>query len=319
MSSRADGDVARNPLIGDDDVFLFVHIPKAAGLSVISVLDLQFDTEEIFPLHSLPSPDSLSIYHSSQLKKVRLVRGHFRFGPGDRGLYAHIAQNPILMTVLRDPVDRVVSAYKYCRSTLIVQVQPKQVTVRKASLEEATRTWDQRRRQLYSAASAVSLREFARDPYFHDQVYNRQAFFVLGISRGFPRSPGDPAALSETALTHMAIQRLEQFAFVGIVEHLGESLTAMASMFGWSLPDRVPHLNESEATRADIPLDTRRDIEERNRIDFALYERAKAILDAELRNSRARKSTSVSHSRHDQGDRPADGASGIQEGEARLP
>src|SRR5687767_3984239 len=106
----------RRPLritLNPDDVLFFQHIPKTGGLSLIEFLDSQFPPEAIFPLHSMGSAAEITKFTPDQLRKFRLIRGHFGFGPYDNAIYRYITQNPILITFLREPVARTISAHRY--------------------------------------------------------------------------------------------------------------------------------------------------------------------------------------------------------------
>src|SRR5688572_7976558 len=88
--------------LNSDDVLFFQHIPKTGGLSLIALLDSQFPQEAIFPLHSsAATEDEFARFTPQEVQRFRLIRGHFRFGPYDNGIYRYITQNPVRITFLR--------------------------------------------------------------------------------------------------------------------------------------------------------------------------------------------------------------------------
>src|SRR5579883_1204988 len=91
--------------------FYYLHIPKTAGTTIcFSVLPQMFDNEEICSAHDyaelLPiRPDNFGEY--------RLFRGHFYYS-----FTRLFRERPVLMTMLRDPVERSLSHYDHiCRDS----------------------------------------------------------------------------------------------------------------------------------------------------------------------------------------------------------
>ena len=90
--------------LSDDDVLYYLHIPKTAGTSLITILDGYFKNQEVLRLHAwkylLPKMPL-------DFSKFRFVRGHYGYG-----FYRLLPKKPIYLTVLRDPKDVIVSSYK---------------------------------------------------------------------------------------------------------------------------------------------------------------------------------------------------------------
>jgi hypothetical protein len=248
---------SRHPLrihLREDDVLFFLHIPKTAGLSLIDLLDSHFPTNQIFPLHSAPTPELFDAYTLEKMQQYRLVRGHFRFGPYDSGIYMHIAQNPLILTVLRHPIERLVSAYRW------ILRRP------------------QNRFHHEITTKGITFEQYATDPAYRHLTSNLQSRLV--ISAMCP----DPGVLSDVAKAHLARQRLEQFAFVGITERFSESMEVLSHVFGWPPPAEMPHVNASPrpTSRDDISPNLLETLIEQNAADLALYEFAVKLLDARL-------------------------------------
>lgn len=97
-------------ILRPEDQLYFLHIPKTAGTTLISLLDLHFAPDEICPIqldtkiHEL-IPEKIAHY--------RLIRGHL-----DYDFYKLLAKKPIYITMLRDPLERVISLYEYWRQNV---------------------------------------------------------------------------------------------------------------------------------------------------------------------------------------------------------
>jgi hypothetical protein len=247
-----------------DDVLLFLHIPKTAGLSLIELLDSQFPVELIFPLHSAPTPDMFDVFSEKSLQSYRLVRGHFRFGPYAPGVYSHITQNPLIMTMLRHPVERLISAYHFVmRST-------------------------HNRLHAEFVSKGVTFQQYVSDPEYENLTENVLTRVVIGHICPNPKS------LSDEAKAHLARQHLEQFAFVGIAERFAESINLLCHIFGWQLPAALPRVNVSPqaAKRDSLAADVLGYVTKKNHLDIALYEFAMNLFDMRLKQMALERSMS---------------------------
>ena len=93
---------------------LFLHIPKAAGTTLTQILDRQYSTQEILPSYknSKPRFDKLSSLSTPEKYQIKLIRGHFPFG-----VHEMLPQHSTYITMLRDPIKRVISNYYFAKKT----------------------------------------------------------------------------------------------------------------------------------------------------------------------------------------------------------
>jgi len=86
---------------------IFVHLPKCAGSTLNRILLRQYKLSETYALAGRSVRDSfLELKRLPEEKKggIRLLYGHMHFG-----LHEHLPQPCVYFTLLRDPVERVIS------------------------------------------------------------------------------------------------------------------------------------------------------------------------------------------------------------------
>lgn len=239
----------------DDDVLFFVHIPKTGGMSLISVLERQFRPDEIFPPHSFVGRQGFEAYTPLERSRFRLVRGHLHAGTYSY-VARYIASNPLCLTLLRDPAERLVSAYKHILRHSDNPLHEELVSRK------------------------VSLLEYVTSPAYAQYTTNFQTWMLVG-ALNCHLDPKDIRLPEDTRL-QLARQRLEQFAFVGLTHRYRESLELLSYTFGWAPSDEMPMENTApERTTAEsIDAHVREAIAERNRLDTALLKAAAEVFDA---------------------------------------
>lgn len=201
----------------DQRPLYFLHIPKTAGTTFISVLESQFEADQICPAYLWH--DLINI-PASQLSRYRLFRGHFYYY-----LYRILPRFPIYITMLRDPLERTISHYEHI-------------------YRDPNHYWHQR-------VKNQSLLNFIRDPQVNPMVSNFQtrsialdldprmiaaslngaALQALLLEKTLESSL--PNNITDESLLRIAKSRLDQFAFVGITERFHESMLLLSNLFGW--------------------------------------------------------------------------------------
>jgi hypothetical protein len=93
-------------------LFIFVHIPKTGGVTLATILTRQFAAQSLFNLDGTVEAVAAAInaLPASRRDKLQCVYGHVGYG-----LHACFARPVSYITMLREPVDRVASAYYYAR------------------------------------------------------------------------------------------------------------------------------------------------------------------------------------------------------------
>jgi len=232
-------------LLKPDDLLFFLHIPKTAGTTLISLLDQHYVPEEICPeqlisrIHEI-TPEKLSSY--------RLFRGHL-----DYDLYKRLPRKPVYITMLRDPVRRVASLYDFWRR----------------NSEEWVAGYDVYQ-NIFREAINSDLYDFVCSPdeKIRLEVENNQTRRIVSHTR-------DPLdGYTHEEILEIAKKRIaDEFLFCGLVESFDESLQLLCYTLGWSPVEsyEMKMVTPKKYKTDDIPVKARDAILERNQLDIALY------------------------------------------------
>jgi hypothetical protein len=252
----------------ENELLLFLHVPKTAGISLTAILDANFVPGAIFAANDWTDAGEVIARMSVvERARVRCVRGHYWFGPGDRAVHDHFSVDPVVITALRDPVARTVSAHQH------VMRWPEHWLREEIGLGEG---------------ETMSLQDFVEHPMAQGEIVNLQTRLIVGAVPGNPLL-GDPnhegaAPFGDGELLEIAKQRLDSFAWVGLTERMGESVHLLTSRMGWAPVEELPNLNLNPVPSAEVELsaETRAAILDRTALDTELYTYASERLEREL-------------------------------------
>jgi hypothetical protein len=242
---------ARRELDASEPLLAFVHIPKTAGGTVISMFAAAYTKFEIRDAGNYPKNPEYTVGKVSRPKKRagRVTVGHVPYG-----VYReHLPPNTRYVTFLREPVDRVLSHYYR--------------HIHRPNPPRAGRT-----------KAAASLK--ARAHSLEEALVERRLPEVNNLATRF--LCGHPSPLGELPASALedAKANLREFAFVGIQERFDESLVLLQRLLGLgSVPYVDRHVSANRPAVDEIPDRDRALIEEHNRLDAALYEFGVGLLD----------------------------------------
>lgn len=257
-------------MLSQDDLLYFIHIPKTAGTTLISLLDAKFDVNEIFPAQLWKE---LAKIPPDQIGKYRFYRGHF----GANGLKSLLPKEPVCLTMLRQPIPLALSTYKFVLR------------------EPGTRVHS------LAKSSQMSFADFVSHPKTCTRISNKQTRNLSFDIHSAP--PNDPVfhynesrdrvdqwlekyriTYSDSESLERAKQKLDDCAFFGLVERFNESMALMSYTFGWSPVGTTSKLREatSKAEIDALPTDVRDMLEDYNELDTLLYSYADAAFQERL-------------------------------------
>jgi Sulfotransferase family len=262
--------LSNSTLPARDQALLFLHIPKAAGSTLRTVIERQFPPEVTF---NVIGPDSRKTVKEfielpeAQREKIRLVKGHMPYG-----LHKYLSVPATYITMLRDPVDRIISYYYFVLNSHRHYLH-NEVTSRKMSLPEFVRsglstelTDDQTR--LISGVERVNTR--------HLDAEERRTL-----------RPGGEPVTSE--ILEVAKKNLrDHFSAVGLFSRFDESLLLFKRRLGWKNIYYVrQNVSRNRPAKQQVPGEVRDLIARQNEKDMELYEHAQAVFEESIREQGA--------------------------------
>ena len=239
---------------GNETTLIFIHIPKAAGTTLRSIIERQFPRDAIWSLYP-PRYDDLpkcieefQALPLARRAQIRYVQGHIQFG-----IHEALPGPCTYFTMLRKPADWLISDYYY------VLRHPEH--------------WR------YSTVQGMSLDDYARW-LADDHETNWQTRCISGDIG--PTSPSSP--LPADALDRATQNLTRHFVGFGVVERFDETLLLLRRRFAWK---NVLYVKQNVAPNRistdDLPRRTLALIEQCFDADWALYTFAAQTLDERIR------------------------------------
>jgi hypothetical protein len=242
---------------GQKPTVIFVHIPKAAGTTMHHIMARQYDANRIYTMSRgqvYKAMEEFRKLSAQSRNELEAIKGHMYFG-----LHEFLSQPSTYFTLMRDPVERVISHYHFVLSRQAHHLHELVVSER------------------------IGLLDYIRNG-ISIEMDNGQTRLLAGIgSLDDPTNPDHSQAVpfgacSETML-RKAKSHLEQyFSVVGLAEHFDETLILLRRAYQWRLPYyRTQNVTEDRPNRDSLSDEVLATIRQYNALDIELYNSAERL------------------------------------------
>lgn len=232
----------------------FIHIPKCAGTTLNSIIEQNYRKGEVarFTCRRMQelTPEQREVLERG-FPGAKVVRGHMVYG-----IHQYLKQEVTYFSILRHPVDRVISNYFYAK-------------------ELPTH-------QLYERINSenLSLLDFATRG-LSPGLDNGQTRYLSGF--GNPIIGPKQRAPCPAEMLLVAKANAETFALVGTTKRFDEFVLLAGERFGWRKLSYLSRNVRADRPKAkDYPQSVLDAIAEQNPLDMALYAWVKERFEADL-------------------------------------
>jgi hypothetical protein len=234
-----------------DETAIFLHVPKAGGTTLQTIIERHYRPSETFFAGTLVQDalESLRKTDTEVRERIRLATGHIPYG-----LHDDLPGRHSYFTVLREPIDRVVSFYYFVRQN------------------DAHYLHD------FASTVDLGLAGFMRSGA-SVMLDNAQTRLISGVWSQVPYGELSPDALE------LAKRRLrDRFDVVGLAERFDETLLILGRRYGWKhLYYRRQNVTARRPQVDALDPEQRRAVAEHNRLDQQLYQYAQELFERQVR------------------------------------
>ena len=246
-----------------DSIVIFMHVPKTAGTSLRHIVQSQFQPQNVFEFYNLKTQPpkvrkGIEKYNSlskAQKKSLKFVSGHVGFG-----LHEFLNRPCSYITVLRDPVERVISYYYF----LLRNQNP---IVKNKTLPEFVETFGGVHNSMTCYLSGLTLQSQ-----------------LQGLNVDLKSQQFDQETLAKAK-----INLKNHFKVVGFVDRFDETCILLKQILGWNIPSFYVRKNVAKHPKPhrEISPETINLIHKFNQLDLSLYNYAREIFEAKIQQQGA--------------------------------
>ena len=241
------------------EAIIFLHVPKTAGTTLNRLIEWEYPISQMYSVDPVLfewSAKHLWKLPKQRLAKTRMFKGHMLFG-----LHEVLPQPSTYITVLRNPVERVLSLFRFLKSMPANAIAHLRLDPN-FGLEELLQS---------------------RVPENYAQTHNLMCRMLCG----------DPALMDDSASVFWtpetapeSIQRslinLDNMDF-GLVEHMSSTLALLEDAYGLDFRLQEHFINTTVKSRGEGNLDIVHKIVQQNAADIVLYREASRIFHARVK------------------------------------
>jgi hypothetical protein len=228
---------------------LFLHIPKTAGSSVNEFLVNRFAADEVHSLYPAFGTDVPALLP----KEPRgCYAGHVYYD-----ITTYLPAGTTVFTVLRDPVERALSAYFFYKRV------PREELLRGGPYIANIQDMD--------------LAEFARR-FPQSALATFGNFQTYYLSRDYASEPARKGRPVDRVDLGRAKDNLAR-CVVGLTDRLHDALALLCHEYGWPCPDRVAEANRTADRPRSLDRESQAWLEEHTAIDAELVRFARELFD----------------------------------------
>lgn len=234
----------------EEQTLIYLHIPKCGGMTLNSILKSNYARERRFlinPSDIAGARLQLANMPKAEREQIDLLHGHLSFG-----WHKFLPQRAVYITIMRHPLERVVSHYNYVRFLDYPHYLRETVQRNKMSIAEYV-------------SSGIC-----------DEVNNGQVRLLAGVEDIIQKPYGNsklPYGTNNPELLEQALQNInEHFAIVGLQERFDETLLLLRAYLGVNKITYQPknvsshYYKKWQPSNEDIAV-----IRKYNQLDIALY------------------------------------------------
>jgi Sulfotransferase family len=235
---------------------VFLHLQKTAGTTIVEIARQLYGNENTLS-HGDVYLDSSGVQLSDEelfqpnhiqceLGNKPFISGHFGYD-----FAKQFMEDRYSFTFLRDPVERILSYYYFCKTR-----NPNQF-------------------KMYELAQRLTLDEFLElgwiDPEIRSHLWNHQ---VSQLATGW--GSASTVVLTDEALLELAIRHLDEFSYVGFTETFEEDKVSILKDIGITIPVGKHKFNTNHGRPLfdSLPPSSKKLLLELTELDRVLYETA---------------------------------------------
>jgi len=224
--------------IEEQPVLIFVHLPKCGGTTLNRLLEWEYGLFDVFVVDGRFyrwSYNKLIKTDMAKFSQMRVFRGHMPFG-----IHRLLDRPVTYMTVVRDPIDRLISEYYYRKGRWQHQYEDHQM--KRQTLEEYITKNPQQNLQTKLLAGQVKNYDFL-------------------------------AERCDATTLEVAKENLERyFSLVGLTERFEQSLALAKLAYGWEIRRYTNfRVNPGRPSKDKLSDAIKSLIAEHNHLDVELY------------------------------------------------